>query len=184
MVIKEEKNIKVTEKSINHEIDEFFEKQLDRTNYWLSFAEAKNGALLAFNVALIGVLFSLFDKCSILCTVAIVIISISIGACLVSFIPQLTKCVEVKKQTVNLEMLNLIYFEDISKLMDANVLIDQVIQKYFVKEKDEIDKLGIDLAAEVLTNSEITVRKYKIFRFALGVDLVAIIAVVAFTVVA
>ena len=35
-------------------IETHFENQLERTNFWLSFAEAKNGAIIAINVALIA----------------------------------------------------------------------------------------------------------------------------------
>ena len=35
-------------------VEEFFSTQLERTNYWLSFAEAKNAGLLAINIAIIG----------------------------------------------------------------------------------------------------------------------------------
>ena len=39
-------------------VNEFLEKQFDRVNVWLSFAEAKNGALIACNCSepLIGIL--------------------------------------------------------------------------------------------------------------------------------
>ena len=43
-------------------IETHFENQLERTNFWLSFAEAKNGAIIAINVALIAVLITIFDK--------------------------------------------------------------------------------------------------------------------------
>ena len=35
---------------------EYFEKQLDRTDKWLSFAEAKNAALVALSLAMSGVI--------------------------------------------------------------------------------------------------------------------------------
>ena len=48
--IETEKNTELYNKIVSH-----FENQLERTNYWLSFAEAKNGAIIAINVALITI---------------------------------------------------------------------------------------------------------------------------------
>ena len=36
---------------------DFYEKNLDRVNYWLQFAEAKNAAIIAFVVAALAVFF-------------------------------------------------------------------------------------------------------------------------------
>ena len=38
---------------VNSEKIEFYEKNLDRINYWLQFAEAKNAAVIAFVVAIL-----------------------------------------------------------------------------------------------------------------------------------
>ena len=64
-------------------IETHFENQLERTNFWLSFAEAKNGAIIAINVALIAVLITIFDKAPIFCIVAVIffLISCSIKSC-------------------------------------------------------------------------------------------------------
>ena len=37
---------------------EFYEKNLERVNYWLQFAEAKNAAVIAFIVAILAVIYS------------------------------------------------------------------------------------------------------------------------------
>ena len=37
----------------------FFEKQLERVNYWLSYAETKNAAMIALNVAICAALISM-----------------------------------------------------------------------------------------------------------------------------
>lgn len=55
--IETENNIELCNKIVSH-----FEEQLERTNYWLSFAEAKNGAIIAINVALIASLIAITGK--------------------------------------------------------------------------------------------------------------------------
>ncbi len=59
-------HIELCNKIVSH-----FEEQLEKTNYWLSFAEAKNGAIIAINVALIAGLITVFDKAPIFCVIAI-----------------------------------------------------------------------------------------------------------------
>lgn len=35
---------------------EYLKEQLERSNYWLTFSESKNAALVAFNVAIIAII--------------------------------------------------------------------------------------------------------------------------------
>lgn len=46
----------MSDKKASEPLVDFLNSQLDRINYWLSFAEAKNGALLALNVAALALL--------------------------------------------------------------------------------------------------------------------------------
>ena len=80
--IETEKDTELYNKIVSH-----FENQLERTNYWLSFAEAKNGAIIAINVALIAVLITIFDKAPIFCVIAISCFLVSCTLSLISFIP-------------------------------------------------------------------------------------------------
>ena len=43
---------------VNSEKIDFYEKNLDRINYWLQFAEAKNAAVIAFVVAILAVIWT------------------------------------------------------------------------------------------------------------------------------
>ena len=73
----------------NKELVDFFEKQFDKINYWLSFAEAKNGALIALNVAIMAALISIFEVIPVLSALIIILLVISSIICLLSFMPYL-----------------------------------------------------------------------------------------------
>lgn len=66
-------------------IEEHFEKQLDRINTWLSFAEAKNAALIVFDVAMLTIFADVYSKYTLFSTILIVIFLISGILCLYSF---------------------------------------------------------------------------------------------------
>lgn len=170
----------------NKELVDFFDKQLDRTNYWLSFAEAKNGALLAINVAIMAVLASVFDNAPVICTIALICFIISCGACLLSFFPNVksrpTNQNYKKKEDINP---NLLFFGDIAKMLSTEKYIELSLSMYFAgKETVQYDKETYDLASEVLMNSRIAVQKYNVFKCAAKIDFVALIVMVLFFVVA
>ena len=84
---------------------EYFEKQLDRTDKWLSFAEAKNAALIALNLAMCGVIVKWIGKPEIdpFCVKRLLI------ADLVLFIISLLIARECKIVCVNRYCMNLLY---------------------------------------------------------------------------
>lgn len=56
----------------------FFEKQLERVNYWLSYAETKNAAMIALNVAICAALISmsLSDRLYVIAMVGLLVSTI------------------------------------------------------------------------------------------------------------
>lgn len=167
-----------------HRVEEFFEKQLDRTNTWLNFAEAKNAALIAVNIAVIAVVANLFDKVRILTVIMVAVAMVSSLICLYSFLPNLINKPDNKGRSSSTNP-NLIYFEDVDAIATADdsveTYIKQVAEKYFPdKSLDKIKSNNFiyDLASEIIINSQITVRKYKLFKWALKVDLLAFILTV------
>lgn len=148
-----------------------FEKQLDRVNSWLSFGEAKNAAIIAFNIALIAVFAQLYSNFPLLCTILMSLFIFSSLLSLWSFVPILTNKIEGQ---YNMEDdLNLVYWADIAKISTAEIYIKKTIQKYkyMVTEEDAIDSIVIDLAKEIIINSRIALRKYDLFKKALYVDI-------------
>ena len=77
---------------------EFLKDHFERINYWLSFAEAKNGALVAVNIAIMALIIDLFSYAPCLCAFILCCLTISSIICIVSFWPNLETLVPV---TVN-----------------------------------------------------------------------------------
>lgn len=174
MATEEENSIEKIQKDTNNrDVEEYFEKQLERTNYWLSFAEAKNGGLLAFNIALIGVLFTVFDECVLLCSFLIILAIISSIFSIISFCPVLNK-LKLRK-TVKGEGLdrNLIFYYDIASYDCLDDYINSVSTEYFNNKIIENKRIR-DLAYEVYENSKITIRKYELFKIAISINLVSL----------
>lgn len=143
-----------------------FENQLERTNYWLSFAEAKNGAIIAINVALIAVLITIFDKAHTFCVIAI--------SCFLVFIPK-TKSRPEEKKMISDGELNLLFYGDVASIGTTERYIELIINRYFSgKEMVLVNKLVYDIASEILINSRITVKKYNCFKNAVKVDFIAV----------
>ena len=155
-----------------------FENQLERTNYWLSFAEAKNGAIIAINAALIAALITIFDKAHTFCVIAISCFLVSCLLSLISFIPNTKSRPEEKKMISDGELngeLNLLFYGDVASIGTTESYIELIINRYFSgKEMVLVNKLVYDIASEILINSRITVKKYNCFKNAVKVDFIAV----------
>ena len=161
-------------------IETHFENQLERTNFWLSFAEAKNGAIIAINVALIAVLITIFDKAPLFCVIAISCFLASCILGLISFIPN-TKSRPDKNEIENTGEKNLLFYGDIASIGTIEEYIKLSINRYFSNEEmDIVNELVYDLASEVLINSRITVKKYKNFKNAVKIDFIALVMTIIF----
>lgn len=174
-----ENDTQLYDKIVSH-----FESQLDRTNYWLSFAEAKNGAIIAINVALLAVLFTIFDKAPIFCVIVASVLLVSCATSLISFIPNTKSRPNVNTKISDVE-LNLLFYGDIATIGTTENYIKLNIDRYFgAKGIMLVNKLVYDLASEVLINSRIAVKKYKYFKNAVKVDFLAIALTIVFLCVA
>lgn len=158
----------------------------EQVDKWLSFAEAKNAGLIAFNIALISIIVEkiinsdaikngiICDKA--ICLVAMILLVASMLLNLYSFLPDLTSSLK-KKQNSSIKELNLLFFSDIAQLNSKSDFLEMTDRKYF--NKDDIDnkfsELEEDLASEILINSKITNRKYKLFRKSVWLDVLGII---------
>ena len=165
-------------------IETHFENQLERTNFWLSFAEAKNGAIIAINVALIAVLITIFDKAPIFCVIAISCFLASCTLGLISFIPNTKSRPDVNTMASG-EELNLFFSRPETSLAPTERYIELSINRYFFgKGMTLVNKLVYDLASEVLINSRITIKKYNWFKNAVKVDFMALVLTIIFLCVA
>ena len=149
----------------------FFEKQLDRVNYWLSYAETKNAAMIALNVAICAALISmsLSDRLYVIAMVGLLVSTIIL---MVSFFPFLANKASKKEKAKIAE--NYIFFGDIADY------ISNVNTCYFngQKQNSESDKLVLDFANGIIYNSRLACRKFVAFKWALGIDVLAVACIV------
>jgi len=147
----------------------------DNINNWLKFAEAKNGAIIALNSALIfGVLKlnstiteqNIFRDYYI--SIVIFLLLISSIMALLSFIPRLSyPYIKFDKPT---EKDNLLYFGDILKYTPL-----KYYEKIQIKICEKSDKKDFEMyyINQIIINSKITFIKFKQFEIAVWFTLSA-----------
>lgn len=127
---------------MENEINDFFKEEFERVNYWLSFAEAKNAALIAINIAIMAVVINVFKGAPILCVISSIAHLLSSAFCLASFIPNLSfvplkkkrKCGYKENNTSksDLDKVNLLFYGSIAEIGDTGIYYNAVLNKYFL----------------------------------------------------
>ena len=149
----------------DNSIVEMLETIFSNVNSWLNFAEAKNAALMAFNIAMLAVTWGSTENAgkNILFYGVNLAIVISTIIALKSFKPDKGKC---KEET------------GVIKEND-NLLLIALYKKYqdTVKTEDELLKREIDYADEITYNAKIIVQKYKCFKNAWYVDFIGLVGI-------
>ena len=147
----------------------FLEQQLERTNYWLSFAETKNGVLVAFNIAIIAVVAQI-DKIPLeMQAVICILFSLSKLICFFSFFSNLRNKIN-NKEGENIDEFNLLFYNDIAKIKDTDMYLNALKGRYNLKIKENEKKLYEDFITEIIINSEIAVYKYNMFNKSMFID--------------
>ena len=150
---------------------------IERVNYWLSYAETKNAAMIALNVAICAALISmsLSDRLYVIAMVGLLVSTIIL---MVSFFPFLANKASKKEKAKIAE--NYIFFGDIALIDNAKDYISNVNTCYFngQKQNSESDKLVLDFANEIIYNSRLACRKFVAFKWALGIDVLAVACIV------
>lgn len=160
---------------------EFLKEQLERTNYWLSFAEAKNGALVAINLATMAVIVELRSDEPVFCTIVLILLIFSSIVCLTSFFPNLKTHSENPKFNEDDSNLNILFYSDIAKLSE-----EQYIKKIVTNYGNELDEetldktIAKDYMSEVHINSCIAHRKFIMFKRAIKIDILALVLCILF----
>lgn len=147
----------------------------DNTNNWLKFAEAKNGAIIALNSAL---LFGILKFNSTLANenflrdyyifMIVFVLLISTIMALLSFIPRLKYPYTHFEKPNNND--NLLYFGDISKYTP-----NQYYEKIHTINNGASDKKDFEMyyINQIINNSKITFIKFKQFEIAVWFTLFA-----------
>lgn len=153
-------------------------------NHWLNFAEAKNGALIvvnsAFVIGIAGIITNndanISNWIRLYMYSALGLLLLAIGLALWSFLPMLDRFANCGND--NYENAILIFFQDISKCKNAEEYVKRIYKDYYNIEKceNDIGKLELDYAKEIIYNSKVTVRKYKCFKYALYCSIGAILS--------
>lgn len=164
-------------------MDEVFTEKLDgilkNINEWLKFAEQKNAALLVLNCGLAWGVARLLAKQQDLSSIAnflnsfgYIFVTASAIACLISFIPILQipwfKAGEKKHSD------NCIFFGHIAKYKNKEYLT--LLSKKLGEERQNFNDFELDLASQIVTNSEIALKKYKQFTLSSWLTILGVIS--------
>lgn len=139
---------------------DFYEKNLDRVNYWLQFAEAKNAAMIAFIVAVLSIFNASFINCYLRILFYVVFL---LALCL-------SLCSMLPKSNMNVDKVdgkysdedNYFYWNDIAKYSKSDYV--NRINELF--KSDNSSMLELMLASEIITNARIAKHKFSMFRLA------------------
>ena len=133
----------------------------------LRFAETKNGALLAFDIALLFGIPKIPD--------------VSLIITLWSLWPINKKIKKAEKRKVNCDLLHFAYIA----MYTRNEYLVELYKSYWKNEVVDFDKISQeekDLAQEIVMNSRIAVRKQNLFKISLGITEMALVLLLIKTV--
>lgn len=167
---------KIMENYDNKDTIDFLKEQFERVNYWLSFGEAKSGALIVINLALMAIIIGLFSYSPVICTIALISLVLSNGVCLWSLLPDSSSHNNEMDSQIDYGKINLLLYSDIAKLSKeqySNALRTEYADVF--KEHSLKSKREVDYVSEIYTNSCIASRKFCLFRKAVYIDYIAML---------
>lgn len=156
---------------------------LENVNSWLHFSEAKNAAIIAFNVAMLSSFLSVKWEEMKLLTLFIILILFSTIFAICSFKP-ITK--EIPKCNNDNIGKNLLYYAYISSL-DLEEYMRALYQDYWQESDFQIgicSNMEKELCNEIIQNSRITMKKQKWFKNAFYVDAGALVVAIMLVIIA
>ena len=146
---------------------------------WLSFAEAKNGALLAINGALVVSALGLISGKVFVSRWAeyyfysfVVLSSLSGLLSLISFLTQI-EIPLIRARSPSDQQDNLLFYGDICDY-DASTYLKTLCSRYGFP-LDSIGPFEENLAESIVVNSRISMRKYRLFRAAVWLNVTALV---------
>lgn len=152
---------------------------LSNVNEWLKFAEAKNGALLAVNGAVVLGALRLADGRDFFCRwveyyfyFAIVMGGLSGIVCLLSFLPQ-TQIPSLRVNSSPNEKGSLVFYGDLAGC-DPSCYV-RALHTQGGTELEAVDAFERDLAEQAIVNSRIAIWKYQLFSVALWLDVAGLL---------
>lgn len=174
-------------------LTKFLYRQLELTNKWLLFSETKNVTLVALNVAICSALSNFFKDYQFCVTVALAGILVSSLISLVSFFPNCSNLKKDKKDKGDKEdksafspdNFNGIFWGDIVKIGDPKLYLSFLSERYLLfLDENESKALCLNLAEEIVNNSQIVDNKCKYFKCALGTEVLMVVVMMVMMIVA
>jgi hypothetical protein len=149
---------------------------LDRVVDWLKFAEAKNTGAVGLSSTALGVIVTFLVAGPAIPTLAgvglgvgAIVLMVSLMFAVASFLPS----TDLERHLLGERHQpgpndNLLFYGHLARY-EPRALAGAVARLYFEDAADDIvlSKLAVDLAAQIVTNSRITVRKLTLFRYSL-----------------
>lgn len=156
----------------NMNLTDLLDKIFSNVNYWLSFAEAKNAMNIAAVIALLSIILDV-QAGNLLIGLSSVLLIISGVISFASFIPIL----HIKKNDQkDIKKENLLFYDDIKKYSEQEYL--KKTKEYFDGKDGSKEKLNSFLSEEIVINSKITSRKYKMFKLAMILNILSLILLI------
>jgi|SRR5438128_5847291 len=154
---------------------------LSIVNEWLKFAEAKNAALLAANVAIVFAVLRIPDPETIYpqwlrtyVLLGVFLIAAAAILALVSFIPEVKiPWLALRRQPSSKD--NLLFYGDIACYEPMSYL--QALGARTTPAADVFSSVEQDYAAQIIANSRIALRKYACFTAAIWLTLTAVLSI-------
>lgn len=161
-------------------MEERLQYLLTNVNDWLKFAESKNAALLAANVAVAFGLMSQFQGKSnipywvpIYTSIVTICFILSSGICLLSFVPKLQIPHKPPKKKSGKKQ-NMVFYGHIAGLSIQDYL--SALYERNGLDPNKATPFEKDFAEQIIVNSDIALWKYKCFGVALTLTMVGILA--------
>ena len=149
---------------------------LNRVIDWLKFAETKNTGAVGLASTALGVIVTFLVAGPPVPTIAGVGLSVGALALMVSLMLAVASyfpSTNLEKHLMGERELpgpndNLLYYGHLARY-EPRALVEAIAEMYFEQESEAYapSKLAIDLAAQIVTNARITVRKLAFFRYSL-----------------
>ncbi len=160
-------------------IQDLLKDIFNNVNNWLTHAEAKNVAIVAFNVACLSLISEIKDIANIKILYYIVCVGMLLSTimALISFFPKMGK--ETKNQGSRSDSDNLIFYIDIAKY-DKEQYIKAIFKQYAGIDilDTEVQKIEKDFAEEITYNATVVIRKYKWFNCAIKTEILMLVMLV------
>jgi hypothetical protein len=158
------------------DVERHLSELLGRVIDWLKFAEAKNTGSVGLSSTGLGVIVTVLVAGPPIPTLAGV--GLGVGALALMFSLLLTVASFLPSTNLEKHLVgdrerptsrdNLLYYGHLARY-EPRALVEAVAEMYFAQEREAYapSKLAVDLAAQIVTNARITVRKLALFRYAL-----------------